>query len=72
MLRNIYYYYHPATVQVVGACGRAHHFSVGVTIIIDNEHIIKSNNLGLFKYGIKVRLGSTKSKLIKLPPTLKN
>ena len=46
--------------------GRAqsHHFSVGVTIIIESRPVIKSNNL--LSYGIKVTLWSTKLKLIKL------
>ena len=63
MLGNIHCYYYAATVPVDRA--QSHNFSVAVTKIIDIGSIIKSNNL--FSYGIKVRLWSTKLKLIKLP-----
>ena len=43
-----------------------HHFSVDVMIVTDNERIMESNNL--FSNDCKVRLWSTKLKLIKLPP----
>ena len=60
---------YPETVQVAGACGQGSKSSFFCRCY-DNyrqcAYYIEPNNL--FSYGIKVRLWSTKLKLIKLPP----
>ena len=66
MLGNIYCFITQQLFRLkVPVCrAQSNHLSVGVTIIIDNEPIIESNNL--FSYGVyKLKIAKTPSLLSK-------